>query len=94
MWALAIPLFALLGLTETVFVAPVFLLPTLGLLALYPLQIFRLARRDLANVESPSFAWGNAMLLVLARLAMLAGMLGFWLGHISVRSRELIEYKC
>lgn len=58
----------------------------LGLLAAYPLQILRLARRD--GLTRP--AWEAALLLTLAKFAETQGILGY---HLRRRPARLIEYK-
>lgn len=61
----------------------------LVLLLAWPLQVLRLARRW----GGGRAAWERALFTVLGKLPEAQGVLGFHLGRITGRRRELIEYK-
>lgn len=78
-WGLGLPAATLLA---TLLAGPI----GLALLAAYPLQVARLARRD--GLSRP--AWEVALLLTLAKFAETQGILGY---HLRRRPARLIEYK-
>ena len=78
-WGLGLPAATLLA---TLLAGPI----GLALLAAYPLQVARLARRD--GLSRP--AWEAALLLTLAKFAETQGILGY---HLRRRPARLIEYK-
>ncbi len=78
-WGLGLPAFTVLA---TLIAGPV----GLALLAAYPLQVARLARRD--GLSRP--AWEAAALLTIAKFAETQGILGY---HLRRRPARLIEYK-
>lgn len=82
LWGLALPAITLLA---TLFTGPLGLV----LLAAYPLQVARLARRD--GLTRP--AWEAALLLTLAKFAETQGILGYHLRRLNRRPARLIEYK-
>lgn len=83
-WSLLLPI-AAVGLA----------LPTRGLslllLALYPLQIARTARRFAPSMGG--YAWLHAAFLMLAKFAQLQGQLRFWADQWRRRRPQIIEYK-
>lgn len=81
-WGGALPLAALGG----ALMHPASLL----LLLLYPLQVWRLARRD--GYAAPG-SLERALFGMLGKFAELQGMLRFLLGRLAGRQRRLIEYK-
>lgn len=60
------------------------------LLAVYPLQVARLALRP---VDRGGTGWAGALLLVLGRFPEAQGVLACWFDRFTQRRRKLIEYK-
>ena len=81
-WSAAIPL---------VIVVSTFARPYLfGLVAIYPLQICRIAvRRRPLNRES----WGYGLLIMLGKFAAFYGVMKYWWRRSMGRDTEMIEYK-
>ena len=80
-WALGPPMAALA-------LAPLAGPWALGVLALYPAQVARLASRGRG-----AFAWQSAALLTAGKFAEAQGALGYHAGRIAGRRARLIEYK-
>jgi glycosyltransferase involved in cell wall biosynthesis len=60
---------------------------------LYPLQIMRLALRDLGRGKARSFALHHGLWLVLGKFAQAGGLLRYWRNRARNRRNSLIEYK-
>ncbi|MEM9045203.1 MAG: glycosyltransferase [Pseudomonadota bacterium] len=82
-WAFAFPF---LVLTAAIGLSPWALL----LLALYPMQVVRLARKK-GHPERISWIWASSM--VLGKFAEFAGIVGYLLARLTRRKMALIEYK-
>lgn len=81
-WGLAFPLVTLLG--ALIFGAWVF-----GLLLIYPIQICRMALR----AGGGRFAWEQAVLLTIGKIAEAGGVLTYHWRHLRGHQADLIEYK-
>lgn len=81
LWALALPLAILLGALLTPW--------AWLLLALYPLQVARMALRD----PNPRDRWRRAGMTMLGKFAEARGLLEFHLNRLAGRRAGLIEYK-
>ncbi|MBO9714534.1 glycosyltransferase family 2 protein [Sphingomonas sp.] len=90
-WGFALPLVTLATLALGTFLHPIFLLATLGLLALWPLNMVRLARSRRDLPRRTANAWG--VLVMVAKFPELLGLIQFHRGRLSGRRSELIEYK-
>lgn len=76
LWGAVLPVLALAGALVTPW--------ALLLLAVYPLQVLRLARRH---------GWERAFFMTLAKLPEAQGVLQYWLNRLRQRRSRLIEYK-
>ena len=83
LWALAIPLAALIAYS----VNPKWII---AVLIVYPLQIVRLALR---GGRSARENWWHATFLVLGKFPEMTGQIKFWLHRLIGRRAVLIEYK-
>lgn len=82
-WGLAMPVLILL--------LSVFVTPWAGVLALlYPLQVIRLALRDVAEGRA---AWMRAFFLTLIKFPETIGVLEYAWGRLSRAPKQIIEYK-
>jgi GT2 family glycosyltransferase len=69
-------------------------LVALGLAAIYPLQVGRLAIREGRRRKLPAReAWAYAAALVVGKFAEAVGVLKFWTGKLRGKRSALIEYK-
>jgi GT2 family glycosyltransferase len=62
-------------------------------LGLYPLQVWRIARRERAQKLSRRLAWQHAAFLVLGKFPQLIGWLRFKLSAMTSTPQPIIEYK-
>lgn len=83
LWGLALPIAVMTAVA-------LFGVNGLGLLAVYPLQIARLAVRSEA---SGCMGWERATLLTAVNFPEVLGMFSYWLSRSARRPQRLIEYK-
>ena len=88
-WALAIPLVALALLVAKLFGYPT-LIAAVAVLAIYPLQIVRIALRR-STKGQPDFKY--AALIVIGKFAELGGVARFYLSRFRGYAPRIIEYK-
>jgi len=91
-WAAILPamilLFALLSLFD-----PLFAIPALLGLAIYPLQWLRMIRVERPNWSTGAQTAKAAALRILHQFAALTGLIGYWSDRLRGKDRGIIEYK-
>ena len=92
-WGLCLPVFAIIGVVLALFCGPILLLVPMACLALFAVQICRIAIRGRSGGETADYAWRNAALLMTAKFAQASGALQFLRSRLYRRQSQLIEYK-
>lgn len=66
---------------------------SLLILLLYPLQVWRIARRQIRDGRTPSDGWLNARFIVVGKFAQMVGVFTFLIRRLLRRQSTIIEYK-
>jgi glycosyltransferase involved in cell wall biosynthesis len=79
----------------TLFLLGIFISPWLlgGGLLVYPLQVFRITRRNPIATSSRKIALLYAFFVMLAKFPQMAGVAMFWIKKLTRQKNKLIEYK-
>lgn len=91
-WGLILPVAILLGTIAWSSGVMPGLVPA-AMLAVYPLQLVRMARRKRAAGADPNFAAAHALFMMASKFAGLAGMAAFLFRRLTQSAPGLIEYR-
>jgi len=91
-WGLAMPAWALLGLIGALF-KPVLIVIPIAYIALFELNIMRIARLRARRGLPPRLARAGAVLLMVGKIAEFTGIFSFHRQRLAGRKATLIEYK-